>query len=286
MQARRVIQRQARFPAGSMEGMRLRHKADYTIETLTRVKNELGNCYAGRDGADARDRWLRWWSGADRQLRNLFADGEMAASLYVSAEKVRDVNLGALPFMLINRETGYWDEQLGRVIEELKALQPFIELPGVIVVPDTSAFLEGEYFTDLNWQALAEAGAQPVRLVVPVLVIEELDAHKRGRDRQRDRAVSVLRRLWELGGSDPERIARIPGRAVTAEVFLDGAWHIRRPVNDDEIIERALAIAEITGREVILAAADFAMLYRASAAGLKAVLVTRPAENSADSAGS
>jgi len=55
-------------------------------------------------------------------------------------------------------------------------------------------------------------------------------------------------------------------------------------VNDDEIIERALAVGEITGQEVVLAAADFAMRYRASAAGLKAVLVPRPAENSEESA--
>jgi hypothetical protein len=264
--------------------MRLRHKVDYTIETLTRVRNDLGNARAGgREPWERRDQWLRWWATADSQLRNLFTDGDLAASLYVSAEKVRDVNLGALPFMLLNREIDAWEERLGQVIAELKALQPFIERPGLIVVPDTSAFIEGVYFTDLDWQSLIGAGArEPVRLVVPVLVIEELDAHKRGRDRQRDRAVSALRRMWELGGSDPERIARIPGRAVTVEVFLDGPWHARRPVNDDEIIERALAIGEITGQEVILAAADFAMLYRASAAGLKAVLVPRPDGSAAD----
>jgi len=83
--------------------MRLRHKADYTIETLTRVRNELGNTRAGGQEAwDRRDQWLRWWLAADGQLRNLFADGELAASLYVSAEKIRDVNLGALPYVLMN----------------------------------------------------------------------------------------------------------------------------------------------------------------------------------------
>ena len=30
------------------------------------------------------------------------------------------------------------------------ALNSFIEWPGLIVVPDTSAFVEGMYFTDLN----------------------------------------------------------------------------------------------------------------------------------------
>ena len=266
--------------------MRLRHKADYTIETLTRVMNELGNTRAGGQEAwDRRDQWLRWWLAADGQLRNLFADGELAASLYVSAEKIRDVNLGALPYVLMNRETDFWEERLGQVIGELTAMKPFIERPGLIVVPDTSAFLEGVYFTDLDWQELIGADArEPMRLIVPVVVIEELDKHKRGRDRVQGRARSVLRRMWELGGSDPERIARIPGRQLTVEVFLDGAWHVRRPVNDDEIVERALTVGEITGREVALATGDYKMLYRASAAGLKAVLVPRPGDNGADSA--
>jgi hypothetical protein len=267
-----------------MGSMRLRHNVDYTVETLTRVKSDLGTTGGGGQSPSIRrDAWLRWWSAADAQLRNLFTDGDLAASLAVSADKVRDVNLDALPFMVLNRESDVWDERLGQVIDALKALKPFIERPGVIIVPDTSAFLEGEYFTDLDWQALAGT-AEPVRLVVPVLVVEELDAHKRGRDRQRDRAVSVLRRLWELGGSAPEQVAVIPGRRVTVEVFLDGPWHARRPVNDDEIIERAVAAGEITGREVLLAAADFAMLYRAAAAGLKAVLVPRPGEEHAEPA--
>jgi hypothetical protein len=271
-------------PAWQHGAMRLRHKVDYTIETLTRLRSELGNTRTGHEPWDRRDGWLRWWSTTDSQLRNLFTDGEMAASLSLSADKVRDVNLGALPHVLLNRETDFWEERLGQAIENLKLLKPFIERPGYIVVPDTSAFVEGEYFTDLDWQALAGvANGETVRLIVPIVVIEELDEHKRGRDRVQGRARSVLRRLWELGGSDPERIARIPGRPVTVEVFLDGAWHVRRPVNDDEIVERALAVGEITGRQVMLAAGDYKMLYRASAAGLKAVLVPRPGENGGDS---
>jgi hypothetical protein len=57
----------------------------------------------------------------------------------------------------------------------------------------------------------------------------------------------------------------IPGsRPVTVEVLVDDSWHLRRPVNDNEIIERPLYIGEITGKDVILAAADYSMLYQAS----------------------
>lgn len=268
--------------------MRLRHKVDYTIETLTRLRGQLGNTRAGGPQPwDRRDQWLRWWSEADGQLRNLFTDGDLAASLYVSAEKIRDVNLGALPYVLMNRETDFWEKRLGQVIGELEALKPFIERPGLIVVPDTSAFLEGVYFTDLDWQSLIGAGArEPVRLVVPVLVIEELDEKKRGKDRVQDRAKSVLRRLWELTGGDAKQAAAIPGsRPVTVEVLADDSWHVRRPVNDNEMIERAITAGELIGRGPVLAAGDYSMLYQASAAGLKTAFVPRPDEVQGDAGG-
>jgi predicted ribonuclease YlaK len=41
----------------------------------------------------------------------------------------------------------------------------------------------------------------PAPVVVPVLVVQELDELKRGRDRPQDRARSVLRRLWELNAT-------------------------------------------------------------------------------------
>jgi hypothetical protein len=173
-------------------------------------------------------------------------------------------------------------DRFTEMVDELMALQPFIERPGLIVVPDTSAFVEGVYFTDLNWQELADIDPRmPVRLVVPVLVVDELDELKRGRDRARERARSVLRRLWELN-SNGKKTATIPGsRPVTVEVLADDSWHVRRPVNDNEIIERALYVGEITGKDVILAAADYSMLFQASSAGLKTALVDRPGEDTA-----
>jgi hypothetical protein len=250
---------------------------DHSVQALTQVRNELGNIQGGgRDAWHYRDDWLRWWSAADSQLRNLFVDDDLPPSLALSADRVRHVNLGALPGMALNREKDVWYERLGQLIEELKALKPFIDRPGTIVVPDTSAFIEGEYFTDQNWQVLIGVGAaERVRLVVPILVVEELDELKRGRDRTRDRARSVLRRMWELNG-DARKAVALPGsRPVTLEVLNDGSWHVRRPVNDNEIISRAVFVSEVTGQDVILAAGDYSMLYQASSSGIRTVLSER-----------
>jgi hypothetical protein len=265
-----------------MMGMRPRLPVDYTADMLRDLHDRLQDCLNGNEARDVRDRWLHWWSEADEQLRILFGDGDVAASLYVSQARVRDVNLDTMPYGLLRHEIDVWLDRFTEMVDELMALKPFIERQGMIVVPDTSAFVEGVYFTELNWQELADIDARkPVRLVVPVLVVEELDELKRGKDRARDRAKSVLRQLWELN-RDGRQAAVIPGsRPVTVEVLADDSWHLRRPVNDNEIIERTLYVGEVTGKDVILAAADYSMLYQASSAGLKTALVDRPGEDTA-----
>ncbi|HEX9516367.1 MAG TPA: PIN domain-containing protein [Streptosporangiaceae bacterium] len=97
-------------------------------------------------------------------------------------------------------------------------------------------------------------------LIIPILVIQELDGLKQDRRRAGERARYVLRRLWELGGRAPAQAAAMPATppgSATIEVWLDDPWHVRRPVNDEEIVERAKTLAEMTGREVVLAAGDY-----------------------------
>lgn len=157
----------------------------------------------------------------------------------------------------------------------------FLLRPGRIVVLDTSALMEGVFFADFDWHILDRTlKEEPVRLILPSLVVEELDDLKRHRDgRQRAQARRVPSKLWKLHRVSPSEPAALPSRPdVTIEVFLDGAWHQRRPNNDGEIIDQAVAVGDLTGQQVILAAGDYTQLYRATPAGLSAVLMPRPDE--------
>lgn len=271
--------------------MRLRLKnpgaLDAAIDALTRVQNELGNARGrGNNASDRQDAFLTWctsWAG--RELGNHFAATTLTDQLAESYNRVAFAPQLTERRMngVLNGEFDIWHTRLGDANESLRALRPFAAYPGQIVVPDTSAFIEGVYFTEFDWHSLdgITADAGPVRLAIPILVIDELDALKRDRNgRVSGRARSVLQKLWELHRGDPTKPAAIPGRAATVEVFTDDPWHERRPVNDEEIIDRAAAIGEITGKNVLLAAGDNGMLYRAAAGGLKAVLVPRPAAES------
>jgi predicted ribonuclease YlaK len=112
-------------------------------------------------------------------------------------------------------------------------------------------------------------------LVVPVLVVEELDRLK---DRERaskaaDRSKRVLKRLRELCGAvSLGHPAPIPTRVgTTIEVLVDDDWHERRPNNDDEIIHQVQYIGALTGKDVTLACVDAAMEFRARSRGVRAL---------------
>jgi rRNA-processing protein FCF1 len=86
----------------------------------------------------------------------------------------------------------------------------FLGRPGSIVVLDTSALMEGVFFADFDWHRLdASLKDEPVCLVVPSLVTEELDALECHRDgRQRAQAGNVLTAPWDLHRARPRRRRR------------------------------------------------------------------------------
>lgn len=181
---------------------------------------------------------------------------------------------------LLDREGKAWAARLDGLIAELEREKPFLARPGHLVVLDTSALMEGVFFTSFDWHDLDPVVKEgPIRLIIPSLVIEELDELKRRDARQKARARKVLRTLWELHRLQPVEPAPLPDwPEVSVEVLLDGGWHQRQPNNDGEIIDQAVAIHELTGRPVLLAAGDYAMLYRAAPRGVTAALMPRPDE--------
>ncbi|HEY2079284.1 MAG TPA: PIN domain-containing protein [Streptosporangiaceae bacterium] len=61
-------------------------------------------------------------------------------------------------------------------------------------------------------------------------------------------------------------------------MVFDPPGHVRLPTNDDEIIDRTLAIQALAAREVTLVTYDTGMSTRARAAGLTVIKHSRPLE--------
>lgn len=70
----------------------------------------------------------------------------------------------------------------------------------------------------------------------------------------------------------------IPRGEITIEIVFDPPGHVRLPINDDEIVDRTLAIEPLAARQVRLVTYDTGQSTRAGAAGLQAVKLTKPLE--------
>jgi PIN domain len=264
--------------------MRLRNPGtiDHAIQTIRNLQNYLGNSRGLHDGEARKDAFLNWCEDQARpNLESLLDPGEEILaeleSAYHRLALAPQMTLRRLNGML-NREYTIWDQRLRRAEEELQSQKKLAGRPGHPVVLDTSVLMEGEPFLTFGWHALTPALASgPIRLIVPILVVEELDdlLHDPKGDR-RQKARSATRELWQLHGARPTDPASLPGQAdVTIEVLLDGDWHQRRPNNDAEIIDQALQVYELAGKATLLVSCDYRQLYRAAAVGLPAVLMPR-----------
>lgn len=266
--------------------MRLKNPGglEQAITTVKQVWDQLANTVTG-DGAQRKDAFLRWcdqW--ATPQLGNHFPASEgiftEIADFYhrlVTLPDMSDRQLNGL----LNREWPAWDARLGRLLADLEDLRTFLRHPGQIVVLDTSALMEGVFFTEFDWHELDPAlKDEAVRLIMLSVVTEELDELKRRvAERQKARARKVLTALWDLHRAKPAEPATLPQSPdVTIEVLLDGGWHQRMPNNDGEIIDQAAGLRNLVGQPVILASGDYTQLYRAAPTGLTAVLMPRPDE--------
>ncbi len=247
------------------------------LEMVRIFRDGLAELQADPDPALGRHtQWLGWSEVAGLELRRVFADERLSAALREAGAHARMFSLGPAAVIELFEE---WTWRLDEVIRELERLQAFAAIPGHVVVPDTSALVEGPIFDTFDWHSLGGLEpAEPVRVVVPILVVEEPDRLKIGKGNTRVR--SVLKKLWDLHGdasAEPAPMPQAKPGPATIEVWLDEPWHARLPVADAEIIARASGFATLMGKQVVLASGDTSQLYRASAADLAPALMLKPA---------
>lgn len=255
---------------------------DQALRTVSRLATDCGNCESAyTDFSRAQKAYLDWVDDADGQLRSIFKDAEPADGVTTQAfweiRRLSETAPGA--WQVLRRELRIQAGRMQAIQRRLGELATFLGQPGDIVVLDTSALVEGEWFQDFDWSSRLGLGS-PVRIVVPILVVEELDRIK-DRDRHRragDRASRVLRRLRDLDAEQKGSPAPIRND-VTIEVLVDDDWHQRLPNNDGEIIQQAKLLETMTNRPVTLVCADAAMEFRARRHGLTVAAIPRPNEH-------
>ncbi len=188
----------------------------------------------------------------------------------------------------MRREIERQGELLTQAIKDLQ--EQIIRWPpdSLYAVADTSFYIEHEdKLQDIDFAPLLDSAwlDKRVTLIVPVIVLDELDGLKqRGAHPAREVARlthtrGLRRHIFVKPGS--QGVLRQPGAdrtrgGVLADLLFDPPRHERLPIPDDEIIDRTLAAQGLTGTEVTLLTFDTSQAARARQAGLAVNKLTRP----------
>jgi len=209
-----------------------------------------------------RDAYLTWVEATEGQLHNLSLDHTLVSSLHTARYwRIRSLEVDPRPFPLVDAEVEQQVGWLQRLLDDLvDRLNRVALAPGHLTVLDTNSLLEFLRPDQVNWADVV--GQRPVRLVVPLRVIEELDSKKHVR---REDLASRARRIlpWLERTVGP---AGAPGRIaddVTIEVPVDPGPRHRPTDADEEILETCVELRQLVGQPVTLVTSDTAMRLRA-----------------------
>ncbi|WP_416530801.1 PIN domain-containing protein [Streptomyces coelicoflavus] len=164
------------------------------------------------------------------------------------------------------------------------------QLRGLPVVADSSFYIHHpDKLEDTDFSGLLGIRGAFVHLMVPMVVVDELDQLKESKAPQaRWRArytLAVLDRLFQkstehavLREADAEELRTTGLRRgeVTVQLLFDPPGHVRLPINDDEIVDRALTVKPLSGREVTVLTYDTGQATRARVVGLHDLKLSMP----------
>lgn len=269
--------RPATFELGRQ--LRLKHpvQPDHALSVLSERINALDQLMMDGRNNDAvmrtRDNFLEWVEFTEIKLSELTHDATVTEMLHTARywEIRRLVPSDARPIPLIDGERRVQRDNLHGMRENLEMhVGRARSAPGHITVLDTNSILHYQLPDSINWPEVV--GQEKVRLVIPLRVIEELDAKKyteKGKLRERARALlPKLDALISLMGSPTPLI--FPGTTIEVPVeFISGAPRIKPVDADEEILFTCREMWQLSGQEggVTLITGDIAMRVRAEALG-------------------
>jgi hypothetical protein len=274
------------------------------------VHTAVYNLWSGGGPGTAQDRvagYLEWVTSTVRQLGGQVSAADVdrlvltpgydrllaAAGTMTGTDMATQRVLNGLVSLELNRRVDAFDAAVKALEEQIQRWSRL----GAFVAPDTSFYIEHESKLedlDLDFRPLLQIWEDPVHLLVPIIVVDELDSLKKSKDthvRWRARhTLAVLDRVF-ASSTEPAQLAPedfsvlgsggIPRGEVTIELVFDPPDHVRLPINDDEIIDRVMAVQPLAAREVTLLTYDTGQSTRARTAGLRVRKLAGPAKSEA-----
>jgi predicted ribonuclease YlaK len=155
------------------------------------------------------------------------------------------------------------------------------------IVLDTNVYVKAPKLEELRQADLGFRENQPLRVVVPAKVLDELDNLKQQKDaHNRWRGGYTTAVIWDRLRDHPPHSAveltpadQSLGRAeITLSYLPDPRGHDPLSLPDEEIIDRAHALSPYTSGGLTLVTYDAGMALRAQRSGLETKRLTDPVE--------
>lgn len=262
------------------------HKAVHSA--LTDLRLAITNLQGGgqRSVPERASAYLEWVHEARRRLRNQIRPTDLERLVPSQSYDVLLSALGTITANNVRVVSGLVNQQLMERADDFDVAIADLEEhtrrfggDDLLVVLDTNVFMHHpQKLEDLDVHAAIHRAFEPLRIVVPMVVVDELDGLKHtGNGKSRWRAaysVAYIDRIVRTGGLiRPADLSseETPRGTVTLDVLLDPRGHVRQSIPDDEIADRAAALQALAGRPVHLVTYDTGMTMRARNAGLKAI---------------
>jgi hypothetical protein len=264
------------------------------VQALRAVDEQLGNL-SGHSIEERLASYQGWSNEAARRLGWVFGSEDverlvLTARHWVLQQWSWSPGVGGDVHRLIDAE----QSDRKRVLEQL--LRQYVEIEAQwaacdrqLVAPDTNTYIQRPlYFDEFRWRDRVGA---PVRLLVPLTVVREIDKGKLNTRKARylnatgewadqavrTRARRTVQRLRELF-VDPHAIA-VLSDGTEVQLLVDPLDHERLADADSEIIDRLVALKRLTGRQVSVVTDDGGMEFIARVNGLDALPYGGPVED-------
>jgi len=258
------------------------------LDVLKSVHNDAVNLYASHGTAvDRLNGYLNWAVSSSQRLRTVVSADDLNRLVltrrYWALQSLVSSAFGPVA-ELVSAELEERKAELEIAVHTLETQIERWSRPGVLVIPDTSFFIRHPAkLEEADFAGLLGLREAPIRVLVPIVIVDELDRLKeaRGDSNVRWRAgytVAVLDdRLKHPPGPAPLRpedytalsSGGMPRGEVGIEVLMDPPGHLRLPINDDEIVDRALAVQSMADQPVTIITYDTGQALRARTAGLR-----------------
>jgi rRNA-processing protein FCF1 len=260
----------------------------FPLEEIAKVLRQQNADLSNLGSADTRDilvRYMEWVANTSLHLRSRM--GGVAQLLYtpqyfaLSALVVNAPGIRAR----VDAELRVQAEVLAELIAEVEKLQVHWGIGGQFVVLDTNLLVQTSVAMDeIDWRERFGVPDLDVHLVVPMVVIDELDSLKRVHKTRSGarRSIKFIEEALTAPGNRSEIRRDGPLTYVTIEVLAEPLTHARLPSNDAEIVARAVWLRDL-GARVAVGTWDTGMRFRASGERLK--VVSLPPAMDVDGAG-